>query len=98
LRPPHSFPTRRSSDLVVGVVGARRIGRADAAFVGFGLVALVAAWREPLVSFPISVATVVLAVLAGLAALRFLLASTRTPAGDVRSEEHTSELQSPDHL
>jgi len=67
---------------VVGVVGARRIGRADAAFVGFGLVALVAAWREPLVSFPLSVATVLVAVLAGLAALRFLLASTRTPAGD----------------
>ncbi len=58
----------------LGVAARRRIRRADIGFVVAGLVALVAAWREPLVSLPLAAVTVVVAVAAGLAALRFLMA------------------------
>ena len=57
----------------LGIAGRSRIRRAETGFVAFGAVALVAAWREPLVSFPLAVVTAVVAVAAGLAALRFLL-------------------------
>src|SRR6266545_7766831 len=58
----------------LGIAARRRIRRADIGFVVAGLVALVAAWREPLVSLPLAAVTVVVAVAAGLAALRFLMA------------------------
>src|SRR5207244_11133188 len=73
LRAVHSFPTRRSSDLIDGIIGmlcSPGVGecaperRRAAAFVG-------------IVPCPIDVAVVELRA---------------------RSEEHTSELQSPDHL
>jgi len=64
---------------VLGVLARRRVRRADAGFAVAGLLALVAAWREPLVSFPLAAVTVVVAVAAGLAALRFLL----TPTGAI---------------
>jgi hypothetical protein len=60
----------------LGVLARRRVRRADAGFVAAGLLALVAAWREPLVSLPLAAVTVVVAVAAGLAALRFLLSPT----------------------
>jgi len=63
----------------LGIAGRTRIRRADTGFVAFGAVALVAAWREPLVSFPLAVITAVLALVAGLAALRFLLDQGGSP-------------------
>jgi DMSO/TMAO reductase YedYZ molybdopterin-dependent catalytic subunit len=58
----------------LGVAARRRVRHADVGFVAAGLLALVAAWREPLVSLPLAAATVIVAVVAGLAALRALLA------------------------
>jgi DMSO/TMAO reductase YedYZ molybdopterin-dependent catalytic subunit len=66
---------------VLGIVARRRIRRADQGFVAAGLIALVAAWREPLVSLPLAVVTVVVAVSAGLAAIRLLLAPAVPPSG-----------------
>jgi DMSO/TMAO reductase YedYZ molybdopterin-dependent catalytic subunit len=65
---------------VIGVVARRRIRRTDAGFVAAGLVALVAAWRQPLVSLPLAAITVVVAVTAGLAALRLLIAAAQPVA------------------
>jgi len=71
----------------VGIAASRDIGRATWAFSAFGLVALVAALREPLIAPVLSVITTVVAVAAGLGALRLLLerlgdgsVSTRTAA------------------
>ena len=66
----------------LGVLARRRVRRADTGFAAAGLLALVAAWREPLVSFPLAAVTVVVAVAAGLAALRFLL----TPTGAITAD------------
>jgi DMSO/TMAO reductase YedYZ molybdopterin-dependent catalytic subunit len=62
---------------LLGIVARRQIRRADAGFVAAGLVALVAAWRQPLVSLPLAAITVVVALAAGLAALRLLLAAAQ---------------------
>ncbi|MFI5226180.1 MAG: molybdopterin-dependent oxidoreductase, partial [Candidatus Limnocylindrales bacterium] len=63
----------------IGIAGSRDIRRADIGFGAFGLVALFAAYREPLVSFPLAIVTTVAAVLAGLAALRYLLGLIAAP-------------------
>jgi len=66
---------------VVGIAASRSIGRADWAFGAFGLVALAAALREPLISPVLSVITTGVAVLAGLLSLRRMLgALADTPA------------------
>ncbi|HEX7472128.1 MAG TPA: molybdopterin-dependent oxidoreductase [Candidatus Limnocylindrales bacterium] len=57
----------------VGIAASRQIGRADWAFAGFGVVALVAALREPLISPILSIFTTAIAVVAGLLSLRALL-------------------------
>lgn len=57
----------------VGIAASRDIGRATWAFGAFGLVALVAALREPLIAPVLSIITTVVAVAAGLGALRFLI-------------------------
>jgi len=69
----------------LGVAARRRVRRADVGFVAAGLIALVAAWREPLVSLPLAAATIVVAVGAGLAALRFLMLSASVVATTVGS-------------
>ena len=56
----------------LGVVGRHRPRRTVGGFIAFGIVALVAAWREPLVSFPLAVVTAIVAVGAGLGVLRYL--------------------------
>ena len=57
----------------VGISASRDIGRATWAFGAFGLVALVAALREPLIAPVLSVITTIVSVAAGLGALRLLL-------------------------
>jgi DMSO/TMAO reductase YedYZ molybdopterin-dependent catalytic subunit len=57
----------------VGIAASRDIGRATWAFGAFGVVALVAALREPLIAPVLSVVTTVVAVAAGIGALRLLL-------------------------
>jgi DMSO/TMAO reductase YedYZ molybdopterin-dependent catalytic subunit len=56
----------------VGVAGDRDIRRADVGFGVFGLVALYAASRLPLVTLPLAIITTLLAVGGGLWAIRFL--------------------------
>jgi DMSO/TMAO reductase YedYZ molybdopterin-dependent catalytic subunit len=63
----------------IGIAGSRDIRRADIGFVTFGAIALFAAYREPLVSFPLAIVTTVAAVAAGLAALRYLLGLIAPP-------------------
>jgi hypothetical protein len=63
----------------IGIAGSRDIRRADIGFSAFGAVALFAAYREPLVSFPLAIVTTVAAVLAGLGALRYLLGLIAPP-------------------
>jgi DMSO/TMAO reductase YedYZ molybdopterin-dependent catalytic subunit len=62
----------------LGVAARRQIHRADLGFGAFGLITLVAAGRQPLVSFPLAVVTAVVAVGGGLAVLRYLLFATGT--------------------
>jgi DMSO/TMAO reductase YedYZ molybdopterin-dependent catalytic subunit len=69
----------------VGIASYRDRGRAAWAFGGFGVVALVAALREPLISPPLSVVTTVVAVAAGLMSLRALL-DLLTTGGPITSE------------
>ena len=57
----------------VGIAASRQIGRADWAFGAFGLVALAAALREPLISPILSIFTTAIAVVAGLLSLRAML-------------------------
>src|SRR6185369_17611517 len=57
----------------VGIAASRELGRATWAFGGFGVVAFLAAFREPLISPVLSAITTVVAVAAGLVSLRFLL-------------------------
>src|SRR5207244_11495811 len=88
----HSFPTRRSSDLV--------FFRTDMGH------AILATSQDPTASriVGISVPTVsrliwgIAAFLGGLAGILQAPITTFQPAKEGRSEEHTSELQSPDHL
>jgi DMSO/TMAO reductase YedYZ molybdopterin-dependent catalytic subunit len=61
----------------IGIAASRAIRRADVGFGAFGLVALFAAAREPLVSLPLAVVTTALAVLGGLWAFRYLLSAGR---------------------
>src|SRR5207248_11737965 len=84
---PHSFPTRRSSDLVLGVG------------TGVGLSYLVRAgflWKFPTLSILITTGWI---FRAGLIALAGAMLGASYPAWMAshkdRSEEHTSELQSP---
>src|SRR5207244_11248200 len=79
LRPLHSFPTRRSSDLATRT-------------------------QTTIVSFALKLAPHPLLVLlqrrrdCGAENRPLLYHTTRRGNNAVRSEEHTSELQSPDHL
>src|SRR5207244_13113061 len=94
LRPRHhrrllSFPTRRSSDLEVGLPAARNLGAPwgrpadlDRSRGGRGG-ADRPVWRAARSRRDVS---------------RALLEPLRGGAYPARSEEHTSELQSPDHL
>jgi len=74
----------------VGIAAGREFGRAQWAFAAFGIVALVAALREPLIAPVLAVITTALAVGAGLVSLWALLAlvAERRPVpgatGDVR--------------
>jgi DMSO/TMAO reductase YedYZ molybdopterin-dependent catalytic subunit len=71
---------------VAGILAARAFGLGVAIFVAFGLVAAVAAVRQPLVSAPLAVANAALAVAIGLVALHLLLTVTRErPAGAAAS-------------
>src|SRR5207244_13390665 len=87
---PHPFPTRRSSDLRAGA----RLGEAE-----FPVAARGAAMKgAPL----IILGFVLVAAAAGgvgywFAMSRMAQADPPAASGE-RSEEHTSELQSPDHL
>ena len=65
----------------VGIAASRDLGRATWAFGAFGLVALVAALREPLIAPVLSVVTTVVAVAAGLWALRVMLELLGTGPG-----------------
>jgi DMSO/TMAO reductase YedYZ molybdopterin-dependent catalytic subunit len=70
----------------VGIAASRDLGRATWAFGGFGIVALLAALREPLISPELSVVTTVVAVAAGLFSLRFLLGQLAPPVAVPASE------------
>ena len=76
----------------LGVAARRRIRRADTGFGVAGLIALVAAWREPLVSLPLAAATVAVAVVAGLASLRFLIAPSAAVPGTVATGSGGAEV------
>ena len=69
----------------IGIASYRDRSRATWAFGGFGIVALAAALREPLISPVLSVVTTVVAVAAGLLSLRALL-DLLTPSGTVSPE------------
>src|SRR5207244_7777263 len=94
--PPHPFPTRRSSDLLVGhqdrapTLGGDRVR---------------AAWPAKAAATPALVRTqdrgVDVAEAIDLQRIQdadIHVPELREVASGVRSEEHTSELQSPDHL
>src|SRR5207244_7549600 len=87
--PPHSFPTRRSSDL----------GMRQRIMIALALVLrpklLVA--DEPTTSLDVIVEGQILALLSDLSE-NFGTALLLITHNLGRSEEHTSELQSPDHL
>jgi len=72
---------------LVGIAASRSIGRADTAFVAFGLVALFAALREPLVAAPLAIVTTVVAVTAGIATLHALVG--RLAVGPIASGKRT---------
>lgn len=65
----------------VGIAASRDIGRGSWAFAAFGLVALIAALREPLISPVLAVVTTLLAVGVGLFALRLMLKLVAVPPG-----------------
>ena len=71
----------------VGIAASRQIGRATWAFGAFGVVALAAALREPLIAPVLSVVTTVVAVAAGLVSLRFLLGLLAEPGPAPTVEE-----------
>src|SRR5207244_10762377 len=89
-----SFPTRRSSDLLIGcylLLPTESPGAGD----------LILRWHVPLVDWliPLNLTGLERAALMCLQILTLLLASMVVRVtGSGRSEEHTSELQSPDHL
>ncbi|HEY4189255.1 MAG TPA: molybdopterin-dependent oxidoreductase [Candidatus Limnocylindrales bacterium] len=58
---------------IAGVLAARRFWLGAGVFIAFGVIALVAGLRQPLVDPVLAVANAVLAVAAGLVALRYLL-------------------------
>src|SRR5439155_20821480 len=86
----HSFPTRRSSDLPAASELHREptAATARAAEQPVGVPARVHVGAVPRVDFPTSACVAVLHVHAGCA----------NAECDIRSEEHTSELQSRGHL
>src|SRR5207244_8369210 len=92
---PHSFPTRRSSDLMrVAALSPGRIAR----------LGMPGARARTVVALARAVADGRLALVpnadieATLDTLRALPGVGEWTAQYIRSEEHTSELQSPDHL
>src|SRR5207248_6999196 len=94
LRPPHSFPTRRSSDLLSAGLSAGHVSalvRASRAAYDPALVLRVAATLAALGVPPKQAVQLV----------EGMIKHGRSPSellslpGEVRSEEHTSELQSP---
>ena len=64
---------------LVGVLARRRFGIALAAFIGFGVVAALAAVRDPGVSLGVAVIPAGLASITGLAALQWLYGRTAEP-------------------
>src|SRR5207244_10932052 len=87
----HSFPTRRSSDLVYLLAGSFLLGALAAA--ALRLYAMITRARGPLLTIGIICCCVLLYAYAPPLALSPILSALF-----FRSEEHTSELQSPDHL
>src|SRR5207244_5753000 len=88
LRHHHSFPTRRSSDLMLGIADVVKASAEDVEWLlpGRALEEVATEWLET-----------------GPALVVITMGSEGVVAvgrgsGIVRSEEHTSELQSPDHL
>src|SRR5207244_8994998 len=96
-RQPHSFPTRRSSDLVAH--GWRQISARDLGHREPPSMAALASVVSPQQAE--EVAQVLHEQLGNLKSREVAAAVVLDPVTDVwvpRSEEHTSELQSPDHL
>src|SRR5207248_5988722 len=83
----HSFPTRRSSDLVFGLQGMGELGRSPASAAAGALAAVAAEKVQDLVAGLRALGEVVDRVLDQRVGRRL--------GGKFRSEEHTSELQSP---
>src|SRR5207244_5850075 len=93
----HPFPTRRSSDLATMVAKpfsgrlSDRLGRKPLIVAGLFLCA------ATLPAVPTLTSIWALTLVSGLFGLGVAIVTPSTTAL-VRSEEHTSELQSPDHL
>src|SRR5207244_11337808 len=95
-RHPHSFPTRRSSDLNA-LIGSHlqaqllNYDQVNPAFLAkYGQALLTQAFDSP--------AAIAAGITAPYANFKNEWGSGATVGRALRSEEHTSELQSPDHL
>src|SRR5205823_12792845 len=91
LRPLHSFPTRRSSDLLINRMRYKRIRWAAMEF----LLKSQKRNRRRLIieQLILLLLRILLVLLAALLLARYLYSGVQDQGG-VRSEEHTSELQS----
>lgn len=67
---------------LVGVVSRRRFGIAIASFIGFAVLAALAATTDPNVSLGTAIIPAGLAAISGLASLQWLFGRTTEPAGD----------------
>src|SRR5206468_5099459 len=86
----HSFPTRRSSDLAAMMPGRSPLRNGWSPGCG---TPVRSARNAPLVTIVTAYWDALNAILAGALRLR-QSATTEAPASAIRSEEHTSELQS----
>src|SRR5207244_12798757 len=95
---PHSFPTRRSSDLVAAAKNIESVVQDVKAQLDFVLVDPAA--RDTVFGDPGLESRELVDRLADRPdrVVAANLAQRLLAVGDGRSEEHTSELQSPDHL
>src|SRR5207244_13594659 len=92
--PLHSVPTRRSSDLLVLVnLCQEEEGPRTTYWVSLSLAALLLLWAATVLEVTGGTSAYGAAPVTALRVPVFLLLAAAT-----RSEEHTSELQSPDHL
>ena len=76
---------------LVGILARDRFGIAIAAFVGFGVIAALAAARDPAVSFAVAIIPGGLAALTGLASLQWLYGLSPEPSQPPGDESETEQ-------